>query len=342
MTFDESDKLKDYISEFTKILSPEFQDTVDQLVISSLSNMLSFHFASEELNNIKNIATDCKIKLKNYLRDRVIVSYDFSEVLGLFAVAISETESYTSDVSENAKKSSSRDAILNQISSVLDIEQNSEFRSVLSEILEYNSSNDIINYIIGNKEKTKTLYNTMQKSTLLLNKSQMATEMIRILSQESAAMKKKDEIKSSLTLACSIAIGTAAAVIATTGLGMLSSVAIIPITVAGVRAVSSPIETSMTKLTNTIFEFSQKNSYITQKISEFSKVLQGEMNVKTTENINSVAVIAGKERILNEEYLKQAKKVMGNISLEDVQKISKPKSPNVKIAADSIKNTISK
>ena len=93
----------------------------------------------------------------------------------------------------------------------------------------------------------------------------------------------------------------------------------IPSTIFGIKLISKPIDNFASNITDSIYNATGRSKYINIKLDQLNQSKSTAKNLK-----NSKIQIAGIEREVDEYYLEEARKIMGDISLEDVRKINKP------------------
>lgn len=338
MNIDEKKALELYIKKFRESIFLNFQDNIDNQVLSSLSNMLALHYISSDINSLEKKIYESINKIKKFLQDRIIISYDFSSVLSLFAIAISTSDSNEDILSKNILKSQNKDAIIVQILSELDSDEvTEELKLFLKSILNDDKYLDIINYISANKQKTKELMTILLKNNIS-NNYNIYPEMIKVLNLEANKLRKVEEIKSTFVQLSSILTGAGIVFSICTGAaGLIASASIIPATIFGMKITSKYIDNLASSVTNSIYNASGKNIFINKKLDEINQ-----SNNKEKEVYNDKVIFAGKQREINHEYLEEARKILGNVSLDDVKKISKPKTPEVKSKVQSMMKFINK
>lgn len=337
MNKEELEILEQNILLFQENILENFAHNINPQTLSSLSNMLALHYSREENNDIKNSINHSLKNLTSYLGKRIIISYDFSEVLGLFAVAISDDDYNDIKIAENIKKPAHQDEIITQI--LTNIEGDSwlinDLKSLLKSVINEKKYNDILNYISQNKQKTKELIYRLSTESSKSNKSEIQKEMILILKKEANKLRKLEEYKSTIIHFTSMFVGGSIAWLCINYSGSAASALIIPSTVLGMKIASKPIDSFITNFANSFYRATGKSKYINKRLDNIKSFKPTNKDLETIK-------IAGVERELDDSYLEEARKVLGNVSLEDVKKLNREIDPEIHSKVQSMKKFIKK
>jgi len=321
-------KLKETIQKFHEYLGNSLSLLIDEDVLNPLTNMLALHYIEQDESEYETLAIKASRRLESYLGKRIVVEYDFSVLLGLFTIAISDYKPDKKDITENIHKSENKGAVQDQILHEFESGEELEgFSSFLEEIGSLSNNVDILNYVASNKKRTKEIFSKLSKIPNITGKD-LNKEMLFAVIHEASIANRNELYKKSLSLAGVVVAGAAIAATCVMGLGMVAAVAIIPATAVGARFCAKPIEL----LTGTL---SLKNDTLVVD-SAIDKVAQ------QSQNQNQTRLIPTHQASINKSQAAEAGKILGQLGITDAKniKIKKDHTPEVKAKAEAIKENI--
>lgn len=132
--------------------------------ITTLANMLALDYYNR-LNSsleIKNYAMKCAHKLKNYLKNKIIINESFSTLLELFTIIISPDEDHGEKKDNILTQEQIYDVIVDLLIAkfLTDVSPADllKVKSAIKELLTQHNNTDIINYISSEPDLVKNLF----------------------------------------------------------------------------------------------------------------------------------------------------------------------------------------
>ncbi len=303
--------LKEVIPKFKNILEGTLSTSIDTDILSPLANMLAMHHI-DKVDEYDNLAKIASSRLRGYLGKRVVIDYDFSIVLGLFAIAITDAETYHDDITDNIKNSKNIDALIKQVCSdgnTTEAEHNIE--EFIRHLISKKTFPEILNYIHSKQKEAGEVFSKLSKIPELKKKDALYKELFAVFGELARNQSKNEQIKNSLTMLCSI--GTCAAMSSTCvyGLDLLASVAIIPSTFFGLTLFLKPIKNIIDNTIDTVYPPKTSDSIIENTI--------GKLKVETEKAAKSQPEPTQKIAIdLSNEMLQEAGKFLRTIKSDNI------------------------
>jgi len=276
--------LNKIIPKFKNILNKSLSNSIDDEILTPLANMLAlYHY--DKTNEHEDLANLASTRLKSYLGKRIVIDYDFSVVLGLFSIAITDAESYHENITENIKYVNHKNSIIKQISSdISDNETDDGIEEFIGKMITKNGFSEILNYMHSRKKEIKEIFTKLSKIAALKHKEDLHRVFFEILNERAQSQNQKELFKNSIEMLCSIGTCAAMASFCIYGLDIVASMAIIPSTILGLKILTKPIKQIVDKVTDQItktpsnidvekiIEISESQSKIIEKSDNLDKV----------------------------------------------------------------------
>ena len=310
-----------YRETFELYLSDQLNDEI----IQTLSNMLSFHFMMHPAKEIghSDHAKNSVLKLKHFLANKIIIENEFSIALELFAIAISDDSKKDDNISNKTKE-----AIIEQIANEFDeMEGKEEFLGFIDFLLYQDDADNIINYLTSNKNRTREIFAKFSQVPSLSSKPILYQEMTNFIRTESLRRSNshlsKITIESVLTIfSCSLM--TSAGII---GLNFLAPIAVLPAAMVGLKIFTKPIENTLNFLYEGASKIFQSNVEVDQMIEKLKT-----LDMPAIKKVNNI----------HSSILQEAHQIISGLGLEEVKniKINKEHTKEAISKAEAIKNNI--
>ena len=283
-------------SVFLNKINSYLGNNLNNYLITSLSNMLAIDYVNrlKQEPKIDEYAMKCVDRLKSHLKHMIVTEEDFSGVMSLFAIAI--TEEKRIDDKLNNEQEKNQDVLIDGLVSAqfsdLSPAELVNIKEVLKALLNGRDSKEIINFINSDpklfysvvfsayKEKTKQK-EIMEVVTINLNKMIADTKSIN---------KKKNNIKS---LAGKVAMAVGLVAVASAGAfvgGLILPALIIPAVAIFIKLGPAVGE----KIGETI---AQNNTVIKNKQSSIKDFAMSIMSPELEQNISQAKYMQQKKQV---------------------------------------------
>lgn len=311
-----SDELHRVIKIYKTNLIKNLSDSIENKVLSSLSNMLAIYYI--ENNQLKH-EENSKINVERisfYLGKKIIVSYDFGVVLELFAVAISDNKKIIDNVYEVPEIKKNNDIICSHLLSEI-TNPDITLKELTLEIIESPQFGEISDYIYKNNKK----YIEVIEKISLKNQtqSQKLKEIIHNLQNLNKNNDLNKEIKNTFSLLGTIVAGASIAVASSIMLGVVAPLAILPATALGSKIASNIIE----KLA----------------FPAFDKIMQKKIEIIHPEPQKAQIKNIEQTKQISEELKKEAQKLLYG-KVKPARPIKKEHTKEIVTAAENIKKKV--
>jgi len=235
-----------------------------EYLLSTVSNMLAFEFETRNTytTTIEHYSISCAKRIKIKILDQVFLEEDFAIALNLFIIAISPEDIYAEDITNKINQNISKDSLTAVIASnlsgnqnLIDITQNlvSNDKNLVEKINFIASQSHLISDL--DKEKTKDIESNIDQYCKIDNQVKSTISVVKNFF--------------SMLGTLSLAVGLMAVGVAI--LGPLSSIAIIPSALVGLKYGGKIGEAIANKITLTKNHLN-KNQIALDKIKrDFSK-----------------------------------------------------------------------
>lgn len=282
-------------SVFLNKINSYLGNNLNNYLITSLSNMLAIDYVNrlKQEPKIDEYAMKCVDRLKSHLKHMIVTEEDFSGVMSLFAIAITEEKRIDDELNNEQEKNQDVliDGLVTAQFSDLSPAELVNIKEVLKALLNGRDSKEIMNFINSDpklfysvvfsayKEKTKQK-EIMEVVTINLNKMIADTKSIN---------KKKNNIKS---LAGKVAMAVGLVAVASAGAfvgGLILPALIIPAVAISIKLGPAVGE----KIGETI---AQNNTVIKNKQSSIKDFAMSIMSPELDQNISQFKYMQQKNR----------------------------------------------
>ena len=283
-------------SVFLNKINSYLGNNLNNYLITSLSNMLAIDYVNrlKQEPKIDEYAMKCVDRLKSHLKHMIVTEEDFSGVMSLFAIAITEEKRIDDELNNEQEKNQDVliDGLVSAQFSDLSPAELVNIKEVLKALLNGRDSKEIINFINSDpklfysvvfsayKEKTKQK-EIMEVVTINLNKMIADTKSIN---------KKKNNIKS---LAGKVAMAVGLVAVASAGAfvgGLILPALIIPAVAISIKLGPAVGE----KIGETI---AQNNTVIKNKQSSIKDFAMSIMSPELEQNISQAKYMQQKKQV---------------------------------------------
>ena len=283
-------------SVFLNKINSYLGNNLNNYLITSLSNMLAIDYVNrlKQEPKIDEYAMKCVDRLKSHLKHMIVTEEDFSGVMSLFAIAITEEKRIDDELNNEQEKNQDVliDGLVSAQFSDLSPAELVNIKEVLKALLNGRDSKEIINFINSDpklfysvvfsayKEKTKQK-EIMEVVTINLNKMIADTKSIN---------KKKNNIKS---LAGKVAMAVGLVAVASAGAfvgGLILPALIIPAVAISIKLGPAVGE----KIGETI---AQNNTVIKNKQSSIKDFAMSIMSPELEQNISQAKYMQQKKKV---------------------------------------------
>ncbi len=283
-------------SVFLNKINSYLGNNLNNYLITSLSNMLAIDYVNrlKQEPKIDEYAMKCVDRLKSHLKHMIVTEEDFSGVMSLFAIAITEEKRIDDELNNEQEKNQDVliDGLVSAQFSDLSPAELVNIKEVLKALLNGRDSKEIINFINSDpklfysvvfsayKEKTKQK-EIMEVVTINLNKMIADTKSIN---------KKKNNIKS---LAGKVAMAVGLVAVASAGAfvgGLILPALIIPAVAISIKLGPAVGE----KIGETI---AQNNTVIKNKQSSIKDFAMSIMSPELDQNISQAKYMQQKKQV---------------------------------------------